>query len=188
MPLSGRPQVVTLATASDVEAALGRTLLDTESDRVNQLLEIASEAVRTETGGFRFSPGTYTVRRIVRHGRIRLPARVDSVSTVSAVDPETGAASPILGWTAYGSTVYGVAACTAEVTFTVTKGVPSSIAALVAGVVSATMSTPQTGAKSAGAGPFTFSFMDGSGRVWFCKSDKAILALYRLPKSAIELL
>lgn len=178
---------MTLATPADVATALGGTLDPAQTGRVEQLLRIASEAVLTATDGFRFEPGTYTTRRKVHGGRVRIPARVESVTTVSAVNPTTGAPTPITGWTLYGSTLYGVKACTAEVTFEVTEAVPKSIADLVAGVVAATLSGPAVGAQSLGAGPFTVSFADSSGRVWFSKSDKAILARYRGPKRAIDL-
>lgn len=179
---------MTLATPADVEAAIGRGLTAEETGRVGQLLETASAAVTEEAGGFRFEPGDYTVQRRVRSGRVCLPARVGAVTSVFAVDPETGATTPITGWNLSGNTVYGVNACTAEIVFTVITGVPPKIVALVAGVVAATVSMPTGGAQSMGAGPFTVSFVDGSGRVWFSKSDKAILARFRPPKPAIGLL
>lgn len=177
-----------LATLADVETAIGRTLSGEESGRVGQLLETASAAVSAETGGFRFEPGSYTVQRRVRGGRVRLPAKVDSVTSVSSVNTDTGVTTPIAGWTLSGNTVYAVDACTAEIAFTVTAGVPASIVALVAGVATATMAGPAAGVESLGTGPFSVSFIDGSGRVWFSKTDKAILCGFRLPKPAIALL
>ncbi|MCG7610347.1 hypothetical protein [Mycobacterium sp. CnD-18-1] len=177
-----------LATPADVAAALGRTLTPEETARANQLLAIATEAVSAATGGYRFEPGAYTVCRAVRDGRIRLPAKVASVSTVSAVDTATGAATPLTGWELHGNTVYAVKACTAEVAFTVTDAVPDVIVALVAGVAAATLSRPQSEAHQLVAGQFSVSFAESSGRVWFSKSDKAILSRYRPPKPAVSLL
>lgn len=178
---------MTLATLADVETAIGRGLTEAETGRVEQLLETASAAVGEEAGGFRFEPGDYTVQRRVRGGRVRLPARVDSVASVSSVNAETGVATPITGWALSGNTVFAVNACLAEIAFTVTAAVPTKIVALAAGVVAATISMPASGAQSMGAGPFTVSFVDGSGRVWFSKTDKAILARFRPPKPAIGL-
>lgn len=176
-----------LATSSDVETAIGRSLTGPETARVAQLLATASDAVTAEANGFRFAPGDYTAARRVRRGRIRLPAKVDSVTSVSGVDERTGLATPLTGWTLAGNTVYGVDACMAIVEFTVTAAVPATVVALVAGVVAATVTGPVAGAQSMGAGPFTVSFVDGTGRVWLSKSDKAILARFRSPKPAIEL-
>lgn len=178
---------MTLATSADVEVAIGRSLAGAETDRVDQLLEIASAAVTAEAGGFRFAPAGYTVRRSVHRGRVRLPAKVAAVTAVSAVNRETGATTALDEWSLVGNTVYGIDACTAEIAFTVTADVPASIVAIVAGIVAATVSSPLGGAKSMDAGPFSVSFVDGSGRVWLSKSDKAILARYRPPKAAIGL-
>lgn len=178
---------MTLATPADVETAIGRSLTPAETGRVGQLLETASAAVTEEAGGFRFEPGDYTVQRRVCSGRVRLPAKAASVASVSSVNTETGVTTPITGWNLSGNTVYGINACTAEITFTVTAAVPTKVVALVAGVVAATVSMPTGGAQSMGAGPWTVSFVDGSGRVWFSKTDKAILSRFRLPKPAIGL-
>lgn len=177
-----------LATQADVAKALTRPLDPSESDRVDFLLATASDAVNAETGGFRFEPGDYTIRRKVNGGRVKIPARVDSVTSVSAVDPNTGAPTPITGWTLYGSTLYGVKTCTAEISFTVTEALPKSVVSIVAGAVAATLSGPIEGASSETVGPWTRSYVDGSGRVWFSKSDKAILAKYRQPKRSVTLL
>ena len=177
-----------LATQTDVEAALGRDLATSEEGRAAQLLATASEAVSAETNRYRFEPGTYTVRRKVHSGRVKIPAKVDSVASVASVDPDTGAPTPLTGWNLYGSTVYGIQACTAEIQFTVTEAVPAAVVAIVAGAVSATLSGPQQGASSETVGPWSVSYVDGSGRVWFSKSDKAILAKYRQPKHAVTLL
>ncbi len=177
-----------LATTADVETALGRDLTENEIGRVSLLLSTAAEAVAAETNRYRFEPGSYTVRRKVHGGRVKIPAAVDVITAVSSVDPETGAPSPITGWTLYGSTVYGIAACTAEIAFTVTADVPPAIVAIVAGAVASTLASDIQGVSSETVGPWTTSYVDGSGRVWFSKSDKAILARYRQPKHAVTLL
>lgn len=177
-----------LATLADVETALGGPVDQAKTGRVEQLLRIASDAVLSATGGFQFEPGTYTSCRKVHCGRVRIPARVESVSAVSSVDPNTGSATPITGWTLRGNTLYGIKACTVDVTYTVAEVVPQTIADLVSGVVAATMSGPPVGASSMDAGIYRVSFVDSSNRVWFSKSDKAILARYRGPKRSIELI
>lgn len=177
-----------LATPADVEIALGRTLAATEVGRVEQLLQTASAAAADTAGGFRFAPGDYTVRRRVHRGRVLLPATVESVTSVSSVDSETGATTTLTGWALAGNAVYGIDACDAEIAFTVTADVPDKIVALVAGAVAATVSSPAGGAQSMDAGPFSVSFVDGSGRVWLSKTDKATLCRFRPPKPAIGML
>lgn len=177
-----------LATLADVESAIGRSLTPTETERVEHLLDTASAAAIREADGYRFMPGSYTVQRRVHGGRVPLPAQVASVTSVSSVDTETGVTAPLTGWTLLGNTVYAVDACTALIAFTVTADVRDAIVALIAGVVAATVAQPTSGAQSMGVGPFSASFVDGAGRVWFSKTDKAILAGYRQPRPAIALL
>lgn len=78
-----------LATVSDVEALLGRTLTVAEATHVTTMLDSASEAVR-EAAGQQFTRATSTVTLPVSDGtRLVLPQRpVVSVQTV-AIDGTT---------------------------------------------------------------------------------------------------
>lgn len=189
-----------LATTDDVAAALGRALTEAEEPRSESLLETASAAVEMAAGGYRFAPGEYVVTRVPRR-KVRIPAKVDSVESVTLVD-DFGAETVLTAWTLRGSTVYGVLPYRAsqthfdlgepcslevEIAFTVTEDVPAAVVSIVAGIVAATISAPPVGATSEGAGPFSISYADSSGRVWLSTSDRAILAKYRTPRSAIEL-
>ena len=57
-----------LATSADVEAQLGRSLTSDEEERVDSLLNWASQVARRASRR-QFSAGTYTVARQVRRGR-----------------------------------------------------------------------------------------------------------------------
>ena len=176
-----------IATTADVVAALGRSLTTAEPDRATALLLLATAAVEAETRR-RFAPGTYTVGRKVRAGKVSLPATVDTVTEVRSVDQTTGTAQVLTGYTTRGRTIYGLPACFVEVDFTVTEAPPAEVVGVVAGIAAATISGPPVGASQESAGPFSVSYADSSGRVWLSASDKAILCRFRQPKSALELL
>lgn len=178
-----------LATAVDVAAALGRTLTTEETNRSVPLLLLASAAVSNETG-YRFAPGEYTVERRVRGRKVKLPALVDSVDDVVAVDQCDGSETALVvdvDYTVRGSTVYGLSGCWVGVTFTVEADVPAEIVALVAGIVASTIEAPSASIDSETAGPFTTSYVDSTGRVFLSKSDKLILAPYKQPRPAVVL-
>ena len=175
-----------LATPEDVEKALGRPVPATELDRVTQLITLASAAVAAETG-YRFEPGSYTIGRVVRCGRVKIPAAVDTVTEVRYIDRKTGTSTVATGYTRRGATLYRLTGCYAEVDFTVTDAVPAEIVALVAGIVAATVSGPPVGAESASAGPYSVSYVNSSGRVWFSASDRLVLRRYRTPSAAVAL-
>lgn len=78
-----------LASITDVECRLGRSLTDAESDRMECLLRDASAAVRAYTGQ-QITAGTTTARLKVKGGMIRLPQR--PVTEVSAVATTGGTA------------------------------------------------------------------------------------------------
>lgn len=179
-----------LATSADVAAALGRALTTEESARVANLLTLASAAVSNEAE-YRFAPGNYTVERTVRGPRLRLPAKVATVASVTAVDPCDGTETDVSDedYNLRGSTLYGLVDCRVEVAFTVTEAVPPAIVAMVAGIVASSItSTPLANVATETAGPFTTSYVDSSGRVFLSKSDKLILKPYKQPKPALRLL
>ena len=179
-----------LAIVSDVEAGLGRSLATVEIPRANSLLALASAHVEAETG-YRFAPGSHTVGRKTRDGKVILPAKVAAVTAVRLVDQSTGAVTVLALTTDYttrGRTVYGLPWGFVEVDFTVTAAVPDEVVKLVAGIVASTLSGPPVGAASESAGTFAISYVNSSGKVWLSASDKAILARYRQPKPALDLL
>jgi hypothetical protein len=201
-----------LATTTDVEGSLGRSLTTDEIPRASSLLTLASAHVESSpVTGYRFAPGAYTVGREVRSFKIRLPGKVATIAAVRSIDPRTGAATVLVAGTNYnnrGSTLYLIAGYGGynwestfavgpararmfrtfiEVDFTVTAPVPDEIVNLVAGIVASTLSGPPVGASAETAGPFHISYVNSSGKVWLSASDKAILGRYKQPKPAIDL-
>lgn len=176
-----------LATTTDVETVLGRSLSAEEEAKANLLLAQVSEAVTNEAGGYRFAPGTYTIARKVGRGRVRIPAVVDSVEEVRSLDSETGLTEVLTGWTLRRSTLYAVDACEVEIDFTVTEAVPPAIISIVALACVGSMTTQQ-GVTQAVAGVYSMSYVDSAGRVWLSGTDKAIARRYRLPAKAVALL
>ena len=178
-----------LAVVSDVEAGLGRSLTTEETPRATSLLVLASAHVESgDVTGYRFAPGSYTIGRKVRDGKVVLPAKVATIAAVRAVDQSNGAVTVLTGFTSHKRTVYGLSAAFIEVDFTVTAAVPDEVVKLVAGIVASTLSGPPVGAASEGAGPFSISYVNSSGKVWLSASDKAILGKYKQVKPALDLL
>lgn len=179
-----------LAIVSDVEAGLGRSLTTDEIPRATALLALASAHVEAETG-YRFAPGAYTVGRRTRDGKVILPGTVATIAAVRSLDQDTGAVATLAlttDYTTHGRTLYGLRVAFVEVDFTVTEPVPEVISQLVAGIVASTLSGPPVGAASEGAGPFSISYVNSSGKVWLSASDKAILGRYKQLKPALDLL
>ena len=201
-----------LATTTDVEGSLGRSLDSTETPRATSLLTLASSAAVEEANQYRFAPGSYTVGREVRTFKIKLPGKVAAIVAVRNINQRTGDATTLTAGTNYTSrgsylyllTGYGgynresafaevdfmrshMFRPFVEVDFTVTAAVPDEIVNLVAGIVASTLSGPPVGASAEHAGPFSLSYVNSSGKVWLSASDKAILGRYRVPKSALDL-
>jgi hypothetical protein len=189
---------VALAATTDVEAILEQSLTAAQVTHAASLLEVASAAV-ADYAGRKFEPGSYTVSRPVpQDGKLRLPAAVDTVSEVRSINEVDGTATVITGWTLRRNTLYGLRMTRPEVTFgdwhypavvevdfTVTAAVPDDVRNITAGIVAATLSSPQVGVQSETKGPFSVSYADSSGRVWFSKSDRQVLKKYRMPKPAL---
>lgn len=176
-----------LATSTDVESALGRTLTTAEADRVPQLVETASVAATVEAGGFLFTPGTYTATRRVRGGKVRLPATVASVQSVNQIECD-GSATAVTDYTLRNSTLYGLTDGLVEVAFTTTAVVPAPVVAVVAGAVAGLLAQPAAGVTQELVGPYQVTFGNNSGRVFFSASDKAVLRSYRVPAAPINAL
>lgn len=201
-----------LATTSDVEASLGRSLITEEIPRATSLLVLASSEVEEEANGYRFAPGSYTVGREVRTFKIRLPGSIAAITGVRNINQRTGDASALVAGVNYTSrgcylyllTGYGgynresafaevdfmrshMFRPFVEVDFTVTAAIPDDVVNLVAGIVASTMSGPPIGVSAEHAGQFSVSYVNASGKVWLSASDKAILGRYRVPKPALNL-
>lgn len=85
-----------LASKTDVEAALGRTLTPEETAKVGSILDKASELFRIRSGQ-QFTFGDSLVRLKVNGGSVRLPQRpVVSVSSVTD-DDDTGVPFDLFG-------------------------------------------------------------------------------------------
>lgn len=175
-----------LATITNLEAALGRSLSAEETTRGEYLLRSAEAAILAETR-WRFE-GEHTIARRPHQGRITIPALAPTVSEVREVDETDGTATVLTDWTLRGRTIYGLTgSCLVEVDFAVADGtVPQEITDLTAGIAAASLPTT-AGVSQASAGSFQVSYVDATGRVYFSKSDKLILAKYRTPRRAIQL-
>lgn len=79
--------MVQLASISDVEAVLGRTLTAGEATRAGVYLDKASELFRRRSGQ-QFTPGESTVRLKVNGGKVHLPQR--PVTAVASVTDDDG--------------------------------------------------------------------------------------------------
>lgn len=181
-----------LATTTDVANSLGRPLTaGAETNRATTLLTLASKAVLNRTG-FRFLPGSYTISRRPFEGKVTIPATVDTIVSVTAVDECTGEGTVLVLTTDYtrrSRVLYGLHRHTlVEVAFTTTAAVPDEVVALTAGIVASTLSGPPVGASSEQAGPYLVSYVNSSGRVFLSDSDKKILAPWTQVKPAADLL
>lgn len=178
-----------LASPEDVEASLGRSLDSSEEARCSTLLQLASAHVADYTG-VRFAPGSYTVGRRVRAGKVRLPGRAATVDEVRDIDEATGGASALAAGTDYtsrGRTIYGLGCRYVEVDFTITADVPEDVISVVAGIAASTLSGPPVGVGSEQAGTVQVSYVNSTGKVWLSASDRAILNRYRQPRPSLDI-
>lgn len=201
---------VIFATTADVEDALGRSLTDEELAKANHYLFLASALVAKETNNYRFVPGDYTIGRYVHTRKVKLPAKVGSVSAVRLVNQIDGSVTTLVSTTQYnlrGKTLYlrGVGSndnrfpfsefrmydvrVFVEVDFTITEPVPMDIVRITAGIVATTIAQPMTGSTAEVSGAYSVSQISSSGKVWLSSSDKAILERYKSQtKPSLDLL
>lgn len=180
-----------LATSTDVEAVLGRTLTEAEDAKVSSALDRASAVVRAETGRF-FDDATHTVRRFVRKGR----ALLDDPDTITAIYLIgcDGATSSLTGYTLRGDTVYGLGGDgTIEVEYVTAGTIPADIVGVTAAMAARDLTTQTpTGATSytLTRGPFSESatFDVPTESITLSPSESRILARYRLRSGAIVVL
>jgi hypothetical protein len=192
-----------LATTADVEKSLGRSLLaGDETNRATTLLLLASSAYEIEAE-YHFAPGSYTVGRQVRKGKVKLPAKSPTVTAVRSVDQTDGTVTTLSGYTTHGSWVYRLESSLltrpvrdpyvplfVEIDFTVDaedSPIPPVIVTLVANCVARTLAGPPVGAASESAGPFQISYVNSSGDIYISKNDRLILSRYKQPRAAISL-
>jgi hypothetical protein len=173
-----------LATSTDVEAVLGRTLTSPEAAKVDSALASASAAVREVTGR-RYEAGTFTVRRRVRNGTVTLDAPA-SVTGVNDID-SNGTATALTGFTLRGFTVYNLAGCHVEVTYTSLGEIPDEVVSVTAGIAARLLTTDTPdGATSytITKGPFTesASFDSATESVSPSVSELKILRRYALTR------
>lgn len=175
-----------LATSTDVEAALGRTLTTAESARVGSLLDKASALVRAESGRL-LEAGTYTVKRRVRGGKVVLddPTTVSEVVRVDGGGTETA----LTGYTLRGSTLYGLGCDRwVEVTYVSAGDVADELVTVTAALAARglTASAPE-GAQSwtVTRGPFSesASFSEPSDSLAPTPSELATIRRFGLRRS-----
>lgn len=190
------------ATAQDVATILQRDLTAADTATVETLLDYATAVVKTETGQqFQTATSTITVRP--RRGKIRLPQR--PVTTVVSVEDTNGVAvhyqfdgvgtitsSPIL--IANGpDEPYPLP--NIPLTIEYTHGyaaVPDDVKAVVVQMVGRAFGiTPdKTGVSQESIGSYSYGVgaAAAQGPVGLLAGERAILAKYRLPASAVALL
>ncbi len=187
--------MVALATPADVVARLGRSLTDTEAQRVDALLVDASAAVRNYTGQ-QFTAGTSTVTVTPQRGIVSLPQRpVTDVTTIEDTDSNDVTFTWYTGETVYlyplGTDVQldlnAVSPPVAPVTVTYTHGyaagsIPEDIVAVVCGVTLRALGrTPlESGVMQQSIAGYseTIGPVGAAGPVGFLAEEKAILDRY----------
>jgi hypothetical protein len=175
-----------LATSADVAAYLGRSLTDEESTKFASTLVLVASAIKDYTG-FRFEPGSYTISRVPRRGKVKVPAISPTVTAVAEVDEWDGSETAITDYTTRGATIYGLSYERVEVSFTAAAAVPDEIVTLAASLVGSVFAGPGVGVASEMTGPFQVSYVDNSGKVWFGATDKLILRKYKQLAASVSL-
>lgn len=175
-----------LATSADVALSLGRPLTDSEESKVDPALTLVSAAILSATG-FRFEAGDYTISRLPRCGRVRVPAINPTVTAVTEVDDWDGTETAVTDYTSRSNVLYGLPYGRVEITFTVDADIPAEIVALAASLAAGQFSGPPVGVSSEMAGAFQVSYVDNTGKVWFSATDKLILRKYKQLASSLSL-
>lgn len=199
-----------LATTDDVETRLGRVLTDTESLRVDVMLEDASALVRRYTRQtFSLVEDDEVVIR-AQGGEIRLPQRpVAAVSSVSAVGGNGLPDIPLVDWLwdgldlvrlGEGNAVINLPEAWSEDdaypgTYRVTythgyETVPADVVRVVCAVATRTLTAPSMvgGVRSESIGPYSYQLdPPGAGlAVSLTAADKEDLRDYRTTESQVK--
>lgn len=183
-----------LATTADIEIAIGRTLTVIETSHAEALALLASSAVVEESNYYHFAPGDYMISRYVKNNQLSLPSSPTStVTEIRDIDQSTGEDTVLVLGTDYnvrGNTVYLLSPSyrdLLEIDVEVTDDVPTEIVAVIAGIVSSTMSDPNLSGSMDMNGSYAVSRISSSGKVWLSASDKNIIKKYKVPKQALVL-
>jgi len=170
-----------LATITDVEARLGRTLTVAETSKANAYLQDAS-ALFIQRAVQKFEQGESTVRLFPRDGVVRLVQRpVIEVTEVTDID---GIA---IDFTFDGhQSIYDLGAYT-PVTVTYEHGsntIPDDVVAVVAGMVARTLSInpdAASGVQQQTVGPFSQSYAAWAvgGQVMMSPAEAKVADAYR---------
>lgn len=185
---------MTLATDSDLEARLGRSLTSEEAERVDALLVDVSGSVQIHTGQ-RFERADYTFRSRVKRGFVRLPQRpVHSVDTVTDrfendVEYE---------WDGM-DRVYVTRLCPTglaplqivDVTYDAGPDeVPEAIVGVVCNIALRTLGVDPTGTgisqESIDGYAYTIGSVGGAGAYGVLPAEAGVLASFRRPLGAIK--
>ena len=180
-----------LASQSDVEESLGRSLTALEEARVARLLDGASFLAR-DISGRPFVAGTYSVGRIVRadKGLVRLPETA-TVTEVRAIDYDgTATVLDADSYTVRGKVVYGLWGYrNIEVDYTTTATVPDDVKGAVADMVADVFIAPASSVASQQSGPFAVTYKTTAGTVVADGLALRTLRAYAAaPRAAINLL
>lgn len=173
-----------LASQSDVEASLGRSLTSTEETRVDRLLAGASLLAR-QIARRPFEAGDYSVGRIVRGNTVRIP-EAGTVTEVRAIDCE-GVVTTLVAdtdYTARGKVIYGLRCYRdVEIDYTATADIPADVVGAVADMVADVYTAPAPAdVQSQTAGPFSVSYRTDAGTVVADGVALETLRAYAAPK------
>lgn len=178
-----------LASITDVEDGLGRSLTSEEQARAVVLLDRAS-AVFRKRARQPFQAGTSTVRLRSRAGTVRLPYA--PVTDVTAVTEDDGTAVTDWEWEA-GQVVTCLPCGWLHVTFDHGHDtIPADVVGAVSGMVERALSASpaaNAGATMETTGPFQVQYAAWAigGQVLLSPADKAVADSYRLPRQALIL-
>lgn len=184
-----------LATVTDLETRLGRTLTLTEADQAEALLDDASAAVRAYIGQS-VNSASQTTRLRVRNGAIRLPRRpVTAVAGVEDVDGNTldftwdaGQVVTLGRSFTDGWSVEPTRSAYTWVDVTYTAGwasVPADLVAVVCQIAGRALGRPadSTGMTSESIAGYSYSVggAAAAGPLGLLSDEKAVLDRYRVP-------
>lgn len=196
----------TLATATDVAAALGLDSVDSLSEgqlaRVDLLLAKVSRRFRLEAQR-RFTPGTYTHFIKIFHGAARLEEEPEEVLEVKVSGVDTGVAVLTTAYTLRRNWIHFdvyemsrsfderqnrlLVGATAEVTYRWERAVPTDVVAAVADIVARNLMLDPTSAVGQSTSLSTKDYRQdvadwaSSGVVGMNKEDIELARSYRYP-------
>lgn len=185
-----------LATIDQLADVMERSIDDDNLDRVNALLDIASQRVRTFTGRT-FTLTTETKRVKVRNGKIRLP-QAPVVSVASIADMNANALTFVwyvgqtIDLTATPLNAFEIEPWRCSITavdVTYTHGyteIPADVVGIVCDMAAAALDAPseEGGLQSETLGPYTYTRFSG---VRLTQSMRDALANYMAPVGTAQI-